>query len=281
MTEEYLELVEGIKSGDIVPFLGPEALSGVVHSETQAPIPADSDSLILAMNEGRPMAPRLMYEFSRAAMNLENKKGRKFIEKFLTSVYGDPKWSESAFHRWLSELNAPYIIDLNRDVQLQNMMSDKPHTLIIGVARLAAHPYRFDIFEFRDGKYNLIALEQVDKSLPVLFKPLGSPLPTPSFIASDADFVDYITELMGGFAIPDWIKEHRKKKQYLFLGMRFTRDTERMVMSDIIYAASELAGWAFIENPTDKEKRFLAKKNVQIINADCSTLMDYVKGAVA
>jgi hypothetical protein len=38
--------------------------------------------------------------------------------------------------------------------------------------------------------------------------------------------------------------------------MRFTRDTERMVMSDIIYAADEPAGWAFIPEPTDKERRF-------------------------
>ena len=45
-------------------------------SENQ--IPADSESLIYAMNDGKPMAPRLMYEFPRAAMNLENKKSLEF-----------------------------------------------------------------------------------------------------------------------------------------------------------------------------------------------------------
>jgi len=281
VTENYLELVEGIKSGDIIPFIGPGSLSSVIHANTKIPIPADSDSLILAMNDGRPMAPRLMYEFSRAAMHLENKKGRKFIERFLNTLYTDTNWSKSDFHGWLDSLNAPYIIDLNRDIQMQNLMINKPHTLIIGVARLAAHPYRFDIYECDNGKYKKIEQQQVNTSLPVLFKPLGSPLPTPSFIASDADFVDYITELMGGFAIPDWIKSHRKQKQYLFLGMRFNRDTERMLMSDIIYAASDHAGWAFIKDPNDKEKRFLAKKNVQIINEDGHALMNSIQNAVA
>ena len=52
----------------------------------------------------------------------------------------------------------------------------------------------------------------------------------------------------------------RQGKRYLFLGMRFNRDTERMVMSDLIYGSVQpplTAGWALIETPTDKEQRFL------------------------
>ena len=67
-------IVARIKDGSLVPYLGPDALRGVVDSLTKSPIPADSDSLILAMNDGKPMAPRLMYEFARAAMNVEQKR---------------------------------------------------------------------------------------------------------------------------------------------------------------------------------------------------------------
>ncbi len=271
------EIVEGIQSGKIVPYLGPGVLNGVVNKLDSTPIPADSDSLILAMSGGQPMSPRLMYEFPRAAMHIENKKGRTFLEKFLLKTYAETQWSNSEFHQWLKELNAPYVIDVNRDLQLQSAMKDTPHTLIVGVARIAAHPYRFDIYENKDGQYRDITQEEVNTSLPVLFKPLGSPLPKSNFIASDADFVDYITELMGGFAIPSWLKEYRTEKQYLFLGMRFTRDTERMVMSDIIYGANQQTGWAFIENPTDKEKRFLDKKKIELIEKDWSSLFEEQK----
>jgi len=68
---------------------------------------------------------------------------------------------------------------------------------------------------------------------------MGSPRPVSNYIASDADYVDYITELMGGFAIPNFLKEYRKGKKYLLIGLPQNRDSERMVMNDIVYAASE------------------------------------------
>jgi hypothetical protein len=102
---------------------------------------------------------------------------------------------------------------------------------------------------------------------------MGSPRPDAVYIASDADYVDYITELMGGFAIPDFLKEYRKAKQYLFVGMRFQRDTERMVMSDITYAADEPKGWALLPNPTDKEKRYCARQGIELLDADVNDLL--------
>lgn len=268
------QLIQGIKNGSIVPYIGPGALRGVVNRLNQQPIPADSNSLILAMNNGQPMAPRLMYEFPRAAMNLENKKGRKFIERFLTTTYAETQWTPSVFHSWLAGLNAPYIIDINRDTQLQHFYEDKPHTLIVGVSRIGGTDYRFRIYSFADGKYTEESLETVDTRLPILFKPMGSPLPEANYVASDADYVDYITELMGGFAIPGFVKELRKNKQYLFIGMNFTRDTERMVLSDIIYDANPaLPGWALIADPTDKERRFCDKKHIQILEFDWEALL--------
>jgi hypothetical protein len=102
---------------------------------------------------------------------------------------------------------------------------------------------------------------------------MGSPVPDATFIASDADYVDYITELMGGFAIPSFLKEHRKGKQYLLLGLRLNRDTERMVLSDIVYGADAPTGWALIPEPTQKELRFCRKIGVEVIDADIGDLL--------
>lgn len=267
------QLISGLEDGSIVPYIGAGTLTGVTEKSTGNPIPADSDSLILAMNDGKPMAPRLMYEFPRAAMNLENKKGRKFIERFLTETYGTKTWTTSAFHQWLTERDVPYIIDINRDTQIQNMWADRPHLLIVGVARIAGTDFRYQIYQYFGGEYRKVTVEDADTTLPVLFKPMGTPRPEPNFIASDADYVDYITELMGGFAIPSFIKEKRVGKQYLFMGLRMNRDTERMVLSDMIYASGEPAGWVLLPNPNEKEKRYCAKKNLEIIDADWFDLM--------
>jgi hypothetical protein len=224
------------------------------------------------------MAPKLMYEFPRAAMNVELKRGRSAVNKFLDATYRDTEWSTSALHTWFAQQKLPYIIDANRDTQLQKQYASIPHTLIVGIARMSGKDFRFLLFNYDGTTYSSIEQEAVDSSLPILFKPLGTPLPESNYIASDADFVDYITELMGGFAIPSFVKRSRQNKRYLLLGLRLNRDTDRMVFSDIIFGASNPAGWALIPNPTNKEKRYLERLNIEIVNAG---VVDFLTAAQA
>lgn len=267
MTPELrAKLIAGITDGSIVPYIGPGVLADVKNAATGAPIPADSDSLIYAMNDGKPMAPKLMYEFPRAAMNVELKRGRTAVTKFLTRTYGETAWTRGAFHDWLKDIAPPYVIDINRDTQLQDSYADQPHTLIVGIARIGGTDYRYKLYRWDGQAYSRV--ESIDTSLPVLFKPMGTPRPEPVYIASDADYVDFITELMGGFSIPPEIKLLRQGKQYLLMGMRLNRDTERMVMADMIFSAAKPAGWVFIAEPTAKERRFCARIGLEIIESD-------------
>ncbi len=262
----------GLKSGSIVPYLGPGVLADVRHAQSGTPMPATGDELILAMNGGKPMSPKLMYEFPRAAMNIELKRGRSAVTKFLDATYTAP-WSRSTVHDWLKAIRPGYVIDINRDTQLLDSYADVPHTLVLGCARIGGTDFRFKLFAHDGTQYSAITPDQAAEGLPVLFKPMGAPKPQSSYIASDADYVDYITELMGGFAVPAFIKQLRRDKRYLFLGMRFNRDSERMVMSDLIYSAGTPAGWALIEQPTDKERRFLGKMGIEIVEGSVSELM--------
>lgn len=273
MHSRFESILTGLAEGTVVPYLGPGALAGVIDPQSGRAIPADSDSLILAINDGKPMAPKLMFEFSRAAMHLELKRGRSALTRQLDAVYRDTTWSASALHTWLAGKNLPYIVDSNRDTLLQKAYASTPHILIVGVARIAGTAYRFKLYQYDGTRYAPIEQEAVNTSLPVLFKPLGTPLPESEYIASDADFVDYVTELMGGFAIPSFVKRMRQGRQYLLLGLRLTRDTERMVMSDIVFGAGEPTGWALIPNATDKEKRFLAKQGFEWVDADVADFL--------
>jgi hypothetical protein len=273
MHSRFETILTGLAEGTVVSYLGPGALAGVIDPQSGRAIPADSDSLIMAINDGKPMAPKLMFEFSRAAMHLELKRGRSALTRQLDAVYRDTTWSASALHTWLAGQNLPYVVDSNRDTLLQRAYAGTPHILIVGVARIAGTAYRFRIYQYDGTVYTPIEQEVVNTSLPVLFKPLGTPLPESDYIASDADFVDYVTELMGGFAIPSFVKRMRQGHQYLLLGLRLTRDTERMVMSDIVFGAGQPTGWALIPNATDKEKRFLAKQGFEWVDADVADFL--------
>ena len=271
----FTAILAGLVDGNVVPYLGAHALDGVVDTVGGKAIPADSDSLILAMNDGRPMAPKLMYEFPRAAMNIELKRGRSAVSKFLDRTYRDTAWSESALHNWLAAQNLPYVIDSNRDILLQNAYADRPHTLIVGLARIGGTDYRFKLFQHDGRAYKAIEQEDVDVSLPILFKPLGTPLPESHYIASDADFVDYVTELMGGFGIPAFVKRMRQGKHYLLLGLPLKRDTERMVLSDIMFGSARPSGWALMPDANDKEKRYLEKMGLELVQANVADLLAF------
>jgi hypothetical protein len=269
----FTEILNGLFENKVVPYLGPGVLYDATNKLTGEAMPADSNSLILAMNNGKPMAPKLMYEFPRAAMNQELKRGRNFLGQFLTKLYGETEWTRSAVHNWLADWKPAYVVDINRDTQLQDSYADEEHTLIVGVARITATAFRFKIFHYDGSSYFEIPQEQIDQRLPVLFKPMGTPKPEANYIASDADYVDYISELMGGFAIPNFLKEYRKGKQYLFIGMPLNRDSERMVMSDIVYGAAEHKGWVLNKNPTNKELRYCKKVGLEILDADVEDLL--------
>lgn len=274
---DFSEILSGLYENKVIPYIGPGSLFDATNKQTGTSMPADSNSLILAMNNGTPMAPKLMYEFPRAAMNLELKRGRNFLSQFLNRLYGETEWTRAAIHEWLAEWRPDYVIDINRDTQLQDGYADIAHTLIVGVARISAGPFRFRIYHYDGNRYVEISQDAVDRNVPILFKPMGTPKPEANFIASDADYVDYITELMGGFAIPDFLKDYRKGKQYLLIGLPLNRDSERMVMSDIVQSAADHKGWVLNKNPTNKELRYCKKIGLEILDAGVEELLSAAK----
>jgi len=263
----------GIASGHIVPILGPDSQTGCRDADTGSPLPAQGDDLILAMTGGKPLSPKLMTEFSRAAMNLEFKKGRKFIERFLTELYEDRTWTVSPQMRWIVAAKPRYVVDLNRDSVLPGLFAGTPHVLVQGIARLSKAQPRYRAFLHDGCAYELLPEDMAPpEGLPVLFKPLGCARPQPSYIASDADFVDYITELMGGFAIPPFLKSYRTGRQYLIAGVRLKKDTERMVVRDIAYDADPQAGgWLVADSPSPKECRFADHLGLAIVDTPLTT----------
>ena len=265
---------QGLADGSLVPYLGPGVLAGVTSKLDGRPIPATGEQLILGLNNGQPMAPKLMYEFPRAAMNVELKRGRAAVTKFLDATYGATQWTRSPVHDWLLALRPPYAIDINRDTQLQDGYADRPHTLIVGCARIAGSAVRYRLFAWDGQAYSPIEADQAALNLPMLFKPMGTPRPQSIYIASDADYVDYVTELMGGFAVPAFVKKYRQGRRYLLLGMNLSRDSERMVLADLIYGADVPAGWALLENPTDKERRFCARLGIEVVEGGIGELLD-------
>jgi hypothetical protein len=263
------DLIKKIKEGELIPFLGMGVFANTKATDGSI-IPYDSDSMILALNNGRAMSTRLMYEYSRAAMSLEQRKGREFIIQMTNHIYSSKKYELPSVYKWLKELKPKYIIDTNMDDSLQKIYSDVEHFLITGVSRITADWDRFLVYSFdvKEQKYTRIEKEKLTLDFPILFKPMGSTKPEMNFIISDADFVDWLTEAMGGYAMPNLLKEYKKDKEYLFLGVDFSRDTFRMVANELTI---DLKGGITLFNKkelTKKEDKFIKTHNLN--NLDMS-----------
>lgn len=255
-----------IASGELICFLGMGVFENTQTKEGKQ-LPFDSDSMILSLNNGRAMSPRLMYEYSRAAMSLEQRKGREFIVQMTNHIFSSQPYTPPKVYEWLKQIQPPYVIDVNMDDSLQKAYDNVQHYLIMGIARITANGERFVIYEYDVNKqaYEEIPQEQLSTQHPILFKPMGSIKPEMSFIISDADFVDWLTEAMGGFAMPTLLKTYRKDKAYLFLGVDFSRDTFRMVANELTIG---LKGGILVHNKdslTKKEDKFIQMHDLEPI----------------
>jgi hypothetical protein len=257
---------DDLKSGKLVPFLGMGVFKST-KAKDGSTLPYDSDSMILALNSGRAMSPRLMYEYSRAAMSIEQRRGRDYIVQMTNHIYSSKEYELPFVYQFFKEIKPKYIIDTNLDDSLLKIYSDCEHFLITGVSRITAEKDRFIVYRFDIDKKEYIETTQdsFNNSIPILFKPMGCMKPNMDFIVSDADFVDWLTEAMGGYAVPKILKEYRKDKSYLFLGVDFGRDTFRMVANELTI---DLDGGYMVSDKsefTKKESKFISKHNLGII----------------
>ena len=269
ITKDYSETIEAIKkeirNQTTVPYFGLGIFKGITTKEGEQ-IPFDSDSMILMMNQGRPMSERLMLEYSRAAMHLEQRRGVDYIQQMMNWIYTKP-FDPTPLQKAVFNMSPRYIIDTNRDTKMQELLAFEPHTLIIGKSRILNNDYRYEIFEYDvdNQKYFQVDEEALDDAKKIIFKPMGSPLPEPSFVISDADYVDWLTEAMGGFAVPGVLKTYRKTKKYLFLGTYFDRDTDRMVANELTLGLE--GGYVISDHEMGKkEKKFIEKHNLEVLD---------------
>lgn len=261
-------IVEKLREGSLIPFLGMGVFEQTVTKDGSK-IPFDSDSMILALNKGRAMSPRLMYEYSRAAMSLEQRRGRDFIVQMTNHIFTSNEYDLPSVYTWLEKIKPKYIIDTNMDDSLQKIYENTEHFLITGISRITADYDRFVIYKYNptNKEYTKIKKSELSLDLPILFKPMGSTKPEMNFIISDADFVDWLTEAMGGYALPSQLKKYRENKEYLFMGMDFSKDTFRMVANEITIGLKGGITLLDKEKLTRKEDKFIKThklENIQI-----------------
>ena len=174
MSNEIIQTIKKeIRNQTTVPYFGLGIFEGVTTKEGEQ-MPYDSDSMILMMNGGRAMSQRLMFEYSRAAMHLEQRRGVEYITQLMNHIY-TKDFAPTALQKAIVDMMPRFIIDTNRDTKLQELLAFEPHCLVTGRARIMADKNRYEIYEYdvENKKYFAVEEEALDEAKKILFKPMG------------------------------------------------------------------------------------------------------------
>jgi hypothetical protein len=208
-------------------------------------------------------------------MSLEQRKGREFIVQMTNHIYTSKEYDLPYTFEFFKSIKPKYMIDTNMDDSSCKVYADVEHFMITGTSRISADYDRFIVYKYdlAAKTYNEITKEELNDTLPILFKPMGCTLPKPNFVVSDADFVDWLTEAMGGYALPPFLKEYKKEKSYMFLGVDFSRDTFRMVAHEITLGLKDGLLVTKKDEHTKKENKFVDMHNLEVVNEDSDTFL--------
>ena len=263
-----------VAGGKRIPYLGPEvsALSGTGAPTTPA--------ALCAIIESQVRAPR------RASGNLwsvaqyvESRKFRATLNDMVARAFDvgpdmtpDMTPGANPVHDWLARVRPPMIVDAWYDDGLLRAFGSKPDWgWVQGVSRNG------EWIEIWTRAYDASG-ELVDDASPdwttLIYKPHGLARKGSSYLMSDSDYVEVLTEIDIQTPIPEEVRRRRTGRGFLFLGCRFDDQMLRIFARQI----SKRSGGAHIAvlpgKLTRMEQRFLDDNHIRRLDLPVSAGAD-------
>jgi len=257
-----------VASGRRIAYLGPEvsALSG-----GGAPT---SPLALCKMIEAEVRAPR------RASGNLwsvaqyvESRKFRATLDTLVRKAFAAPAEQPNPVHDWLARVRPPMVVDTWYDDGILRAFGQGRDDwgLVQGVSRNGAW---IDIFTRAYDSHGA-EVAQAEPGWPsLIYKPHGLANPGSSYLMSDSDYVEVLTEIDIQRPIPEEVQHRRTGRPFLFLGCRFDDQMLRIFARQI--AKRSAAGHiALLPGPiTRMEGRFLDELGIRRLDLSVTALVD-------
>jgi len=272
-----LQAIAGaLEDGRMIPYLGP----GMLDLCPQAgAVPASAEALAAFLGSKVTVPGRARGNLGASAQYIENFKHRKTLVELMTQAFAPPV-TPSPLHRTLAALPAlPLIVQLWYDDAMRSALSGREAVgLIQGVSQSEQFGTWFNTLEL-DGMP--LAAELLAKRACVLYQPWGAVAPRQSLLVSDADFVEVLTEIDIQTPIPPLVQAKRSGRAFLFLGCRFTSQTERIFASQISKRSSDAHYAVLAGAPSRNEARFLAQHGITRLDLPLAEFAEALQAQLA
>ncbi|NCU20820.1 SIR2 family protein [Candidatus Falkowbacteria bacterium] len=275
---ELLETVMAeVGAGRRIPYLGPEvsALSG-----GQAP---GTTAELCRRLEAEVRVPR------RAAGNLwavaqyvESRRFRATLEKIVRQAFAAPAGPNPVFD-WLARLRPPMVVDVWYDGGLIAAYRAAGGSADWGWVQGVSRNGEWDEIWFRSyDATGALRPGGADPAWPsLIYKPHGLAAEGTSFLMSDSDYVEVLTEIDIQSPIPDAVQARRGGRGFLFLGCRFDDQMLRTFARQITKRSGG-GHVAVIEGPlTRMEGLFLEELGITRLDLPLSAVVAQLAEAAA
>lgn len=260
MTRDILsDIAEGLTSGRMVPYLGPE----VLNLGGACAIPTSTRGLVERLTAKVAVPGRIRNNLWSSAQYIESNKHRQTLTRLMEEIF-TPRIQPNILHDLLVSLKLPLIVDTWYD-----------HTMADALAAAGAKDWGTIAAITRNGEWRDVWYRTLDSDnkpvedsvaanwKTVLYKPHGGMKPEANFLLSDSDYVEVLTEIDIQSPIPSVVKDLRGTRGFVFLGCRFYDQMERTFARQIS-KRSMGPHYAILPGEiTKNEQRFLDEQGIQ------------------
>ncbi|MGB0661722.1 MAG: SIR2 family NAD-dependent protein deacylase [Mangrovicoccus sp.] len=265
----------GVESGEIIPYLGSEvaALSG---SEA----PATPEDLCAKIEAQVRVPKRAQGNLWSAAQYVESRKFRATLDKIVYEAF-EGATGTNAIYDWIARIRPAMVVDAWYDGGLIEAYRQGAEDWgwVQGVSRngewieIWTRTYTPDGVELESGP---------DANWPSLvYKPHGMATKGYSFLLSDSDYVEVLTEIDIQTPIPEEVRHRRTGKGFLFLGCRFDDQMLRIFARQIMKRSGGPAYAVLDGELTRMEQRFLDEQGIIRLELPLSAVVEQVSGVPA
>lgn len=273
----HLDLIAGsLHAGRMIPYLGPGMLELCPEAGT---VPSSLEALATFLGSKVTVPGRARGNLGASAQYIENFKHRKTLVDLMCQAFA-PALTPAPLHRALAALPAvPLIVQLWYDDVMRSALAERQDFgLIQGLSQSEHFGTWHQAMEADGADLNLEVL--AERTL-ALYQPWGAVAPRPNFLVSDADFVEVLTEIDIQTPIPALVQERRRERSFLFLGCRFTSQTERIFAHQICKRSAETHYAVLAAEPTRNEARFLAQHGITRLALPLAAFADALQAQLA
>lgn len=260
------EAMNEVAGGKRIAYLGP----GV--SELSGGTAPTTPEALCAKIEAEVRAPRRASgNMWSVAQYVESRKFRATLNDIVQRAFADSGAGANPIYDWIARVKPPMVVDVWYDDGLLDAMKPGNWGLVQGVSRNGEW---IDIFT---RTYDSAGTE-IDAPDPawetLVYKPHGRAAKGSSFLLSDSDYVEVLTEIDIQRPIPEEVQARRTGRPFLFVGCRFDDQMLRTFARQIVKRSST-GHIAVIEGPlTRMEQRFMEELGITRLDLPVSALSE-------